>query len=77
LAPQDTSEHLEKRVHPRLLLVQLGLQSNQEKEMMILKVMRGSSWGFRPDYARAANRNWFPPALARDILGFRVIKRKR
>ena len=44
---------------------------------MILRVMRGGSWGNWPVITQAALRHGDTPADARYDLGFRVIRRKR
>ncbi|HQO29400.1 MAG TPA: SUMF1/EgtB/PvdO family nonheme iron enzyme [Accumulibacter sp.] len=41
----------------------------------VLRVVRGGSWGNRPDLARCASRNDYLPDLRLDDLGFRVVLR--
>jgi formylglycine-generating enzyme required for sulfatase activity len=38
------------------------------------RVLRGGSWGNRPDFGRAAHRNWNEPASRNDNAGFRVAR---
>lgn len=35
--------------------------------------VRGGSWNFNPDYARAAARNFYRPDNRYDFIGFRVL----
>ncbi|MEW8607183.1 MAG: SUMF1/EgtB/PvdO family nonheme iron enzyme, partial [Candidatus Thiodiazotropha sp.] len=38
-----------------------------------LRVLRGGSWGFNPEFARSANRNRFGPGDQDFNVGFRVL----
>jgi formylglycine-generating enzyme required for sulfatase activity len=37
------------------------------------RVLRGGSWGYYGDSCRAANRNWYTPALRVNFIGFRLV----
>ncbi|MCP5018646.1 MAG: SUMF1/EgtB/PvdO family nonheme iron enzyme [Ketobacter sp.] len=41
-----------------------------------MRTLRGGSWGYNPDFARAAYRNYGPPALRDFFSGFRVVVRR-